>query len=250
MDRVERITSIITTMARWRTPCRVTELGSELNIDKSSISRILASLESSGWVKKLADEAYVLGDRILELSLSVLSSNDIRQISLPYLYELNSQTRETVGLALRIDDEDMVIEQVESQNSVRHVLNLGVRYPLWNGATGKAILANLEEAEIEAVMYRLEHSKDIILASGAKLDTARLLAELAVIRRLGYATSIGERTPTTSAIAAPIFQRDKVAGAVLATGPLPRFDEHVVKLCSKFVIQAARNISIRLGSNR
>ncbi len=249
MDRVERIASIIGLMAYHREPWRVTELGSELKIDKSSISRILASLEKKQWVKKLPNDTYVLGDRILELSLSVLSGVDIRRVSLSYLYELNNQTRETVALVIRVDFEDIVIDQVESQNSVRHVLNLGVRYPLWSGATGKAILANMEESEIEALFTRLKKAGDLILASGVKLNIDELREELVIVRRQGYAKSVGERTPVTSAVAAPIFERNKVTGAVLATGPLPRFDENVANNCSRLVIQAARNISLRLGSS-
>jgi DNA-binding IclR family transcriptional regulator len=249
MDRVERITSIISLMAYNRAPWRVTELGSELKIDKSSISRILASLEKKQWVKKLPSDSYVLGDRMLELSLSLLSGMDIRRVGLPYLYELNNQTRETAGLTIRVDLDDIVIDQVESQNSVRHVLNLGVRYPLWSGATGKAVLANMEESEIEVIFTRLKEAGDQILASGVRLNIDKLREELVIARRQGYAISLGERTPITSAVAAPIFQRNKVTGAVLATGPLPRFDELVAINCSRFVIQAARNISIRLGSN-
>jgi DNA-binding IclR family transcriptional regulator len=249
MDRVERITSIINLMASSRAHWRVTELVSELKIDKSSISRILSSLERKQWVKKLPNDEYILGDRILELSLSVLSGNDIRRVSLPYLYELNNQTKETVGLAILLDFEDITIDQVESQNSVRHVLVLGRRYPLWNGATGKAILANMEESEIQAVCSNIEKAGDLILASGMKLTIDKLREELATIRRQGYAISLGERTPVTSAVAAPIFERNKVKGAVLATGPLPRFDELVARKCAGFVIQTARNISLRLGSS-
>jgi DNA-binding IclR family transcriptional regulator len=249
MDRVERITSIIGLMAYRKTPWRVTELGSELKIEKSSISRILASLEKKQWVKKLPNEEYVLGDRMLELSLSVLSGTDIRRVSLPYLYELNSETRETAGLTIRVDFEDIVIDQVESQNSVRHVLGLGIRYPLWSGATGKAILANMEESEIEAFCSSLKKAGDLILASGVKLNIDKLREELVIVRKQGYAMSLGERTPITSAVAAPIFERNNVTGAILATGPLPRFDELVAKKCSGFVIQAARNISLRLGSS-
>jgi len=249
MDRVERITSIISLMAHRRVPWRVTELGSELKIDKSSISRILASLERKQWVKKLPNDAYVLGDGILEMSLSVISGIDIRRVSLPYLYELNNQTRETVGLAIRVDFEDIIIDQVESQNSVRHVLSLGVRYPLWSGATGKAILANMEESEIESICSRLKNAGDLILASGVKLNIDKFREELIIIRKQGYAISLGERTPITSAVAAPIFERSKVKGAILATGPLHRFDESVAKNCSRFVIQAAHNISMRLGSS-
>jgi IclR family KDG regulon transcriptional repressor len=248
MDRVERITSIISLMAYHRSPWRVTELASELKIDKSSISRILASLERKQWVKKLPNDVYVLGDRILELSLSVLSGIDVKRVSLPYLHELNNQTRETVGLAIRVDFEDMVIDQVESQNSVRYVLNLGLRHPLWSGATGKAILANMEESEIEDLFANLKKSGDLILASGVKLNIDKLREELVIARRQGYAKSVGERTPVTSAVAAPIFERNKVTGAILAAGPLPRFDETVAKNCSRYVIRAARNISKRLGS--
>lgn len=248
MDREERVTSILYYMAKRKTPCRVTEISKELRITKSSVCRVLMSLERLKWVTQLQSEEYVFGDKLLEFSSSVLSGVDVRNVSRPYLEELNYVTKETVGLSIRTGMEDICIDQIESKNLVRHVLKMGTGYPLWSGATGKAILANMNENEAEEVLSELSKVGEAVLASGQTIEIDKLKKELAEIRRCGYAVSTGERTSVTAAIAAPIFERNKVIGAIGVTGPLPRFDEELARSYSKLLIQAARNISIRLGS--
>lgn len=248
MDGEARLTSILDYMAKHKTPCRVTELSKQLRITKSSVCRTLMSLERLKWVVQLPSEEYVLGDKTLEFSLLVLSGIEIRSASLPYLEELNNITKETVGLIIRIDMEDICIDQVESENLVRHVLMLGSKHPLWTGATGKVILANMDDSEIEEVIGSLSKLGNVVLASGQLLDIDKLKNELAEIRRTGYAISLGELTAMAVAVAAPIFERNKVVGSIAVTGPLPRFDEKLARSYGDLVVRTARNISMRLGS--
>ena len=145
-------------------------------------------------------------------------------------------------------EENICIDQVESSNLVRHVLGIGIRHPLWSGATGKTILANMDESETGEVFNSLSKVGEVVLASGQAIDIDKFKNELAEIRRTGYAISLGELTSVTAAVAAPIFERNKVIGSIIITGPLPRFDEELARSYSRLVIKAARNISMLLGS--
>lgn len=248
MNREKRVTSILNYIAGRKTPCRVTDLSNELMITKSSVSRIMMSLAELQWIEQLPSNEYILGEKAVEFSLAALSGIELRNVCLPILDELNTITRETVGLIMRVGTEDICIDQKESKNLVRHVLGLGFRHPLWTGASGKVILAHMDKDEAQDVLRGLEKSKDHISASGYKIDIRELKNELSNIRQAGYCISIGERTAVTTAIAAPIFERNKVIGSLIITGPLPRFDEKLATSFRDLIKNAAKRISARLGS--
>jgi IclR family KDG regulon transcriptional repressor len=235
-------------MSNKKVPCRVTEISKKLGITKSSVSRILASLERLQWADQIVSEEYILGEKALEFSLSVLSGIDIRNISLPYLKELNNLTLETVGLIIRVDSEFICIDQIEGKNSVRHVLTIGSKQPLWKGCTGKAIMAYIEKEEIDSIISNLKNASPLLLASGQTFDPDKLLAELEEIKRTGFSISLGELTPVTAAIASPVFERNKVVGSIIITGPLPRFNEKLARSYSSALVQTARKISSKLGT--
>src|SRR4030042_4229191 len=97
MDGVNRITSILLYMVSHKPPYHVIEISNDLKITKSSTSRILSSLNKIQWVKQLENEEYEMGDKFIELCLTVVSGMDIRKISEPYLIKLNEITSETIG---------------------------------------------------------------------------------------------------------------------------------------------------------
>ena len=250
MDTVERIINILNYIALRKEPSKVSEISQQLNITKSSVSRILSSLGKSQWVAQLPSDEYIMGDNMLELSLLVLSNIDLRRIALPYLHELNNTTTETVGLVLRVGYEDIVIDHVQSKNSIQHVLHEGIRSPLCIGATGKVILAHMEPTEIEEYINSLRKLSGFNEANklAMNINVNKLTDELIEIKRNGYVICIGERTPVTAAIAAPIFQRDRVIASIVVTGPLPRFNEDLARSYSSLLTQTTKKISIRLGS--
>jgi IclR family transcriptional regulator, KDG regulon repressor len=250
LDRVKRTASILTYMADNKLPCRVSEMSKFLKIDKSSTSRILKSLEDLDWVKKLPSEEYVLGNKFLGLGLSFISEIDIRRISLPYLYDLNNISKETVSLVLRVGLlEDMCVDQVQSPNPIRHVISLGQKDPLWSGSPGKVILANLESEELDTIFSIWRKAGDLVLASGQTQDLDLLRSELPLIKTQGYAITHSERVQLITSISAPVFERNKAVGTVTITGPLPRFDEKIAKTFIVPLIQTTQNINTRTGSS-
>lgn len=250
MDTTERVIAIIGCPALGKGPCGVTEISKELGLSKSSAYRVLSSLKRAQWVAQdPKTKKYNLGTRVLELGLSMVSQLDLRSASLPYLNELRSTTHEAAMLSARVGLERIFIDQLQSNHEVRQVVELGRRFPLWLGAPGKAMLAFMEESEIEMVIDNLRKLGVHILASGQVLDIDRLREELAKIRRQGFAVTVGERLIATPAVAAPIFGRDQgVVGAISVGGPLPTFSVDQAVRYGPLVSQVSSKISLQLGN--
>jgi IclR family acetate operon transcriptional repressor len=252
MDVTERVVAVVSYLAADDKIHGVTEIGDRLGISKSTVHRILSSLERMQWVERDPEtRKYRLGSQLMEIGLSVLSRLDIRSISLPYLSQLTRSTNETSMLSLRVGYERVYIEQLEGSYEVRMIPALGKRHPLWCGAGGKAILAYLDESEIEKVIGDLRESGAQFPGSGRKIKVDVLMKELAEIRRQGFAMSFQERVSGAASVSAPIFGRDnRVTGSLTIAGHLDRFTDQVTKEYAALVTQAVREINSRIGSIR
>lgn len=251
MKAVDRAIAILEYLGSAKSACGVTDIGRALGLSKSVVHRTLSMLDAAQWVTQDSDtERYRIGNRMLELGLSILSNMDLRSASLPYLNQLRDATTETACLSLRMGQELIFIDQIQGGHEVRLVVALGRRLPMWCGAAGKAMLAYLPESELESVLDNLGRLGTQVLASGKVVDVDRLREELVETRTRGFAVASDERLLGASGVAAPIFAHDHtVLGAISVGGILPRFTPERATTCGPPVAQAARAISSRLGDS-
>jgi len=242
--------AVLNCLAGAKVPLGVTEISKCLGLSKGTISRILSDLEKEEMVvQDTVSHRHTLGIKLLELGLMAQSNVDLRSASLPYMHQLLNVTGETATLSMRVGMERMYIAQVPGTYEVRHVPELGKRFPLWAGGGGKVIWAYLEGDEAEAVFDSLRKSGVRTLASGQILDIDRLRAELGEIRKRGFAVTVGERVPSFCGVSAPVFGGEhRVVGVVSVGGPLPRFGFEEAMRLGPMVDDAARKISLHLGS--
>ncbi len=242
--------AVLHCLAAARVPLGVTEISKCLGLSKGSISRILSDLEKEEMVvQDPVSLRHTLGIKLLELGLMAQSNVDLRSASLPYMHQLRDATGETVTLSLRVGMERMYIAQVPGTYEVRHVPELGKRFPLWAGGGGKVIWAYLEGDEAEAVFDSLRKSGIRTLASGQILDIKKLKDELVGIRKRGFAVTVGERVPSFCGISAPVFDSEhRVIGVISVGGPLPRFGFEEARRLGTLLSDVARKISLHLGS--
>ncbi|MBI4334420.1 MAG: IclR family transcriptional regulator [Chloroflexi bacterium] len=249
MNTVKRAAAVLSYLGGAGAPAGVTEISKVLHLSKGTVSRLLSDLDREEFVLQHPETGkYTLGIKVLELGLLAQSRLDLRSASLPYMQQLRNATGETVTLTLRVGMDRMYIAQSPGTYEVRQVPELGRRFPLWAGGSGKVILANLEESEMEGIIDAIRKSGIGTLASGQILDVERLKAELVEVRRQGFAVTVGERLPSFAGVAAPIFERDhKVIGSIAVGGPLPRFGPEAGTRVGPAVGEAARKISLHLG---
>ena len=147
-----------------------------------------------------------------------------QQIAFPYMQELRDDTKEAVSLYGMENEFRVCYEHVPSLLTMRCVVRVGDRFPLWAGAGGKVLLAYAEVGIAEREAMKLKKITENTLT-----DKDGFMKELANIRACDYAISCGEREDGILSLAIPIFDRDKRAPYCLSiAGPSTRFNEEKV----------------------
>jgi len=228
-----------------RSTLGVTEIANALGLSKAVVHRILASLKEDGFVAIDEDSRrYSLGPAVLSLGLAYLDNLDLRTLARPSLDHLSEVTSETSTLSIRHGDTRVYVDQVTPAREVKMTVPLGRPFPLHAGGSSKAFLAFLPEDEREAYLqtHELERMTEATLT-----DPDVLRAELEVIRKRGFARSLGERQAGAGSVAAPVFDHEGRPVAVVSVcGPLERFRQEADD-AAKQLLEHTREISRRLG---
>lgn len=145
----------------------IREMSTELDISKSTLHRIIQTLEYRGLVKRNElTEKYSLGYKILELAEGLRKDNEIREIAHEYMKMLSEQTGDTVQLATVENEEILIVDTVEGTNNLRLFAQAGQRYPLTYGNFGKVFLSEYNDDKIEKIIQEdvTQHKKEFMLS--------------------------------------------------------------------------------------
>lgn len=232
---VRRVTDVLDAFAASSGDLGVSELARQLRCSKSVVHRLLAGLADAGYVT--ADPTtrrYRLGSKTLLLAQSASAHDDLRRRALPHLEIVRERTGETATLSLLRGTVRVYVEQLESRQSVRQAVVVGMEAPLHLGASGKAILAHLPPDTWPAS------------ARGQALK-----ADLEHVRQRGYAVSWAERVAGAASVAAPVFDHTgAVLGSISAAGVLARSEPRTMTRHGAIVAAEARALSRELGWRR
>lgn len=194
----------------------LTEISGKVELHKSTVHRLLASLEGKGFLlRNPSTEKYRLGFRLWELSANLSQSDDPEVVLLPEMEHLRDLLGETVSLYVKDGLERVRIQAVQSSQAIRRVAPVGARLPLYVGASSKVLVAFSEDSVLEQVLEAANWP--------AVLDRDAFVRQLEEVRKAGYAISIEEREVGAAAVAAPVFNRShKLAAALAVSGPSNR----------------------------
>ena len=214
---------------------------------KTSVYRMVGSLEEMGFLKKDEVGKYSFGLLFLQFGQLVKERLDIRRIALPVMHKLRDEVGEAVNLIIRDNDEAVYIEKVDTNHPIRIYNRPGRRVPMYAGACPRSLLAFLPEQERDEYISRVEL---ISIGRGTITNREQLMAVLIESKANGYTISHSELENDTSAVAAPIFEHtgNVVAGISIA-GPTSRFCEDNLSRLIHQVKKAAAECSARLGCN-
>lgn len=212
----------------------MSEIAQHVGLHKSTVHRLLASLEGKGFVvRDTATEKYKLGFRIWELSVNVSQSDDPAILFLAEMEQLRDRLGETVSLYVRDGNERIRIQAVQSNHSVRRVAPIGVRLPLYVGASSKILVAYEKPRQQMEIIQQLPEM----------IDKTTMLEQMTIIRAQGYATSSEERESGVAAIAAPVFDRQgHFIAALSVSGPINRMSTEKIQEHIDPIMEAARRM--------
>lgn len=228
-------------------PIGLSELARRLELPKSTVQRSLATLADLGWIRPDGRELtrWALGERVRTLSEKVDDLGPLRAVAMPLLGELNTETLETIHLAVLESRTVRLIERLDSKYPLRLVKPIGTRSPLHASSTGKSILAHLPEAEVDAYL-----GGDLPSVTASTITEPDLLrAELKTIRERGYAVADEELTDGIISVAASIRPagRARPIAAVSVSGPSSRMRANFRAYGQK-VASVAAQIEANLGA--
>ena len=217
---VERALDILLCFTMERPTLSLTEIAEQVGMHKSTIHRLLATLESKRFITRdKTTGMYQLGFLFIELASIMLHDLDVQRWALPFLQKLSLESGETVDLAILDNDHVVYLQVVESSQRVKIAAAVGEQLPVFCTATGKAFLAYLPEDKVH-----------VILAQGLTKYTERTLISLEDLykdlhktRERGFALSEQEYEKDINAVASPIMDANGCPIAVIAiVGPAYR----------------------------
>ncbi|MBO0676293.1 IclR family transcriptional regulator [Mycolicibacterium sp. S2-37] len=223
----------------------VTEIAAELDVHKSTASRLIAVLEGRGFVEQISGRGkYRLGFAIARLARAASGHLDLGRLSQDICDGLTDALGETTNVAIL--DENRIVNVVESIGPGEITLRtwVGQNCPAHATSSGKVLLAALDTAEVRTRLP--EELPTFTPSTVAKLPD--LLAELAEVRELGWSTVTEELEVGLNAVAAPVRDANhQVIAALSVSGPSYRMGEENFAEVAKRTVAAAEAISRRLG---
>jgi DNA-binding IclR family transcriptional regulator len=245
VESVLRATRLLDCFRRGEPALPLAELVRRGGYSKTTTYRLLTTLEAAGWLERTPDANFRLTVRPFQIGSILMDSLDVRHEAPPVMRRLSLALERTTYLTIPAGTHAVCIERIDRGSAFRVMdLEVGGSQPLHLGAAPRALLAfdedallpNLLKAGLEA---RTPHS----------ISTEEALrADLAETRQRGYSISDSDATPGVAAIGAPVFDMTERPVAAISIGGLseqimPPRPSHV-----KALLQAATEVSMRLGS--
>lgn len=220
-----------------------TEVARLTGIARPTAHRLLKSMGLHGLVANVGGQGFRLGPRLLGLAATAMRELPLRDVAQPVLDRLARSTGESAQLFVRDHDRRVCIVAAESRSELRTIVEIGAELPLTAGSAGKVFLA-----------FGPPGSTGELLATAQRVTPAtptgeRLERQLATARRVGWASSAGEREPGVGSVSAPVREPSGALVAVVSlSGPEQRVGRISAKRYAPAVVEAAKEIEALLGA--
>ena len=246
MQAVDRISVILREICRAEHGITLTELSDAVLLPKSTLHRILRSLERERFVYQDDDtKRFRLGSEILLLGSRALNQIDIADISRPHMESLFKQLDETIFLSVFEKDRVVCVHRIEQVGrAVRYFVKVGAVMPFHCSAAGKAVLAYQPNKTVKSILQKCDYMRYTPLTM---TDPNLLMEELERTRRSGYAVCDREMEPLVRAISAPVLRHDGTAiASITCVGLIDQFKDTFVQQVAESIVECAARASEQL----
>lgn len=242
LDRAMRILSLIAE----RKSMGVTELAQVLEVDKSTVSRLLDTMRTHDMVQvDKVTAKYRLGFRILHLSESLKTNLNIIELARPSILKLSQRLNESVHLCAFNNNCVYVVDQVRSNRVYSLAATVGMVEPIHSSSVGKCILAYRSPETIRSLLKHYEFTR---YTEHTITDPDALMRHLDQIRRQGYAIDDEEMAIGVRCIAVPVFNYKNAAEySIGISGPKNSVRPSIMEEIILEMMAAARDISRNIG---
>lgn len=242
---IDRVFDILELLAVENRGLGVTEIARRLELNKSTVHRILGGIADRGYIEKTQDGIYRLGIQFVKLSSERLSNIELTTEARPYLSELTNIIGQSSHLAILDGSDAVYIDKVEVVRNLRLYSQIGKRIPVYCSALGKSLL--MDESD-KAIIDTLNKCDFVKMTDTTKMTPQEVLLEIRNSKERGWTLDDEEHDVGIRCIAAPIYDyRGKITATISVAGPSTIIskekDDEIGGLVSKY----ANMISEKLG---
>lgn len=212
---------------------------------RTTVYRILGTLELAGWVERTANGGYRLSLSVFELATAVLAGFDLRTTASHVMSELATRFDEHVYLLVPDGTRAVCIDLIESSQPIRvMVLTVGRSLPMYMGGAPIALLSELESTALP----QLAREGPMATPAGDEISEGELRQKLVETRRRGYAISSGDVTPGVVALGACIHDRRGQPVAAMSIGGLSTdISNDRLEEIAQSLVEGVNAVSEKLG---
>ena len=227
---LDKSVTILATIAEGG-PYTLAELVERTRLPRATAHRLVSALEDHDLVGRDERGRYRLGLRVLAWGARAATGLPLADAAAPVLAALRDATDESAQLYVRDGDRRVCVAAAERPSGLRDTVPVGAALPLTAGSAAKVILAWAPDADRFPQISA---------------------AERALVRRQGWASSVGERESGVASVSAPVFDPNAqtVVGVVSVSGPVDRLGRRPGARFAPEVVAAARDLERRAGLGR
>jgi len=243
---VRKALTILEAIANNPDGLSLTELSDQLQLPKNAVFRITRTLHAAGYIdREPASKRFRLTNKFLTLGQPRRQSKTISEVAVPAMRRLRDACKETVQLGVRSGDGGVIVEVLDGLFPLRIAVEIGLRFPLYNNAPGKCLLAYLPQDERDAMIDRLDLTP---CTSRTITDPTALREECDRAVARGYATDHAEADEGIHCVAAPVVNRHgQITATVWVSGPSRRLPKETFPTMARPVRDAAAEITAELS---
>jgi DNA-binding IclR family transcriptional regulator len=243
---LEKGMEVIELIAQHPDGLTIQEMVNALVHSKTSIYRIVCSLEDMGYLhKNKQSNSFSITRKLFKIGLSSLGTTTIIEHSYDPMRRLRDKLRETVVLGTLMGTKIVILEQVIGSHHFSFILKPGMGVCLHASAPGKVFMANVDASERDEILSKIEFTK---FTDRTITNAADYMKELDLVKDCGYGLDRGEELSGVRCIGAPIYnQAGKTAASVWISGPAERISDEAILEYSSEVVACANEISEKMG---
>lgn len=241
-----RVMEILEVLAARPEPLTAARLAADLGYPKASLHGLLKTMLRRGWIEEDAGgRGYVLGLKAWHTGQAYQRIYSLAERALPLMQAAGAHLGETVQLAILDGGDAVYVAKVDGPRPLRLESFVGGRLPAYCTGVGKALLAGLDEAEVDRRLGRdplPDYTRHTIT------DPAKLRTELRLTRKRGYAIDREERTLGAVCVARPVRGAGgNTVAAMSCTVPKMYFDAERMSALIAGLGTATAGLSAALG---
>ena len=244
---IDKSFAILDLFARLKKPLGVSEISKALNYNKSTVFNMVHTLNDLGILEKSGKNKFQFGVQLYTLGRAAGRGSELISNVHPYLEKINQETKLSAFLGIRSGLRIVIIDKADTAFDIKIYSEVGMRIPVFAGAGGKVLLAQLSDTEVDDILSKNELQK---FTPNSCVNNKKYKEMVIKARAEGIAVDMEEYIEGIRAFAVPLnLDRPTTQIAIWAVGLKRQISDQDIPRFSEYLKEIAREIEIRLSGS-